>query len=170
MTTVPSETSRPSVSPEVTVRPARPVRVSIPAIGVDAAVVALGTTTVDGKRVQEIAHSFTDVSWWDEGVMPGAEGVALLSGHTYSQGEGVFDDLRPGQVSLDDLIVVTTEAGPQRYRVTLAETWTIDEYEARIYELSVRRDGPRQIMLTTCGDFDGSEYHSRSVVIAELAS
>lgn len=152
------------------VQPAQPVRISIPVIDVDAAVVGLGTTTVDGKQVQEVAHSFTDVSWWSEGVMPGEMGVALLSGHTYSQGDGVFDDLRSGQVSQGDMITVTTETGRQDYRVKLIEAWTIDEYEDRIYEISTRRTGPRQIMLTTCGDFDGSEYHSRSVVIAELVS
>jgi len=166
----PSETSGPSETPEITVQPAQPVRISIPAIDVNAAVVGLGTITVDGKQVQDVAHSFTDVSWWSEGALPGEEGVALLSGHTYSQGDGVFDDLRQGQVDPGDMIIVTTEAGRQHYQVKMIEMWTIDEYEARIYDISTRRAGPPQIMLTTCGDFDGSEYHSRSVLIAELVS
>lgn len=82
---------------------APPVRVRIPAIGVDSAIVSIG---VDATGVL-VPPATTDVTgWFGAGPAPGAVGPALLAGHVDSRtGPGVFFrlvDLRPGaEVTVD---------------------------------------------------------------------
>lgn len=82
---------------------ARPVRVRIPAIGVDSAVVDIG---VDAAGYL-VPPATTDVTgWFSAGPAPGAVGPALLAAHVDSRaGPGVFFrlvDLRPGaEVTVD---------------------------------------------------------------------
>lgn len=89
--------------PPVTAPVAPPVRVRIPAIGVDSAIVGIG---VDAAGVL-VPPATTDVTgWFGAGPAPGAVGPALLAGHVDSRaGPGVFFrlvELRPGaEITVD---------------------------------------------------------------------
>lgn len=80
-----------------------PVRVRIPAIGVDAPVVALGLQA-DGSI--EVPTDFSETGWWEDGPEPGEPGPAVILGHVDSyDSPAVFYRLRqlvPGdQIHVD---------------------------------------------------------------------
>jgi sortase (surface protein transpeptidase) len=76
-----------------------PVRISIPAIGVNARVIALG---LNRDRTIQVPKNFADTGWFRPGPEPGEQGAAVIVGHLDSRrGPGVFyrlRDLRAGQV------------------------------------------------------------------------
>ena len=67
-------------------------RLWIPAIGVNAGIIPVGVTR-SGQLA--VGRSVREVYRWRDGVLPGQAGSAVLAGHTWSQGPGVFD--RPRQ-------------------------------------------------------------------------
>jgi len=77
----------------------RPVRVRIPAIGVDSRIVAIG---VDATGALVPPRSADVTGWFTAGPVPGTIGPALLAGHVDSRaGPGVFfrlTELRRGDV------------------------------------------------------------------------
>jgi sortase (surface protein transpeptidase) len=99
--------ARPAVpqAPELSARPMRrslPVRVRIPAIGVNARIISLGLGYGDVPRVPSLSTPML-ASWFDGGVTPGQIGPAVLSGHVDAAvtGPAVFyrlGDLRPGNL------------------------------------------------------------------------
>jgi sortase (surface protein transpeptidase) len=104
-----TRTPAPPAAPTWTVVPmtpeqavARPVRVRIPAIGVDSRIVDIG---VDGTGAL-VPPDTTDVTgWFTAGPLPGATGPALLAGHVDSRaGPGVFFRLR--EVRAGDVVTV----------------------------------------------------------------
>jgi hypothetical protein len=73
-------------------RPAPPVRVEIPAIGVSSRLVRLGLNP-DGTM--EVPRDFALAVWFTGGAMPGQDGPAVISGHVDSHsGPAVFYRLR----------------------------------------------------------------------------
>ena len=76
-----------------------PVRVVIPAIGVDARVVALG---LNRDQTMQVPTKLADAGWFMPGPEPGEQGAAVVVGHVASRsGPGVFarlSKLRPGAV------------------------------------------------------------------------
>lgn len=131
-------------------------------IDVKAKVLALGTLP-DGS--QGLPDNFTDVSWWRDGQEPGQPGNAVFAGHTYSKGDGVFDrlpQLRPG-----DHVVVVTRYGRQTYRVKSVGSVPFAKYGSFASQIT-RHTGKSGLVLQTCGDWDGSEYHATTVVFATL--
>jgi sortase family protein len=81
---------------------ARPVRVRIPAIGVDSRIVDIGVDRTGAL----VPPDTTDVTgWFTAGPLPGATGPALLAGHVDSRaGPGVFFRLR--EVRAGDVVTV----------------------------------------------------------------
>jgi hypothetical protein len=68
--------------------PHEPVRIRIPAIGVDASVQSL---TVDQSGVLPPPDSYEVAGWWREGPEPGERGPAVIAGHVDSKrGPAVF--------------------------------------------------------------------------------
>ncbi|MEO7059008.1 MAG: class F sortase [Lapillicoccus sp.] len=85
----------------------RPVRVRIPAIGVDSALVDLG---IGADRAIEVPTDPARVGWLDTSPAPGQQGPAVLAGHVDSKtGPAVFFRLK--QLAVGDAISVTRRDG-----------------------------------------------------------
>lgn len=134
-------------------------RLSIPAIGVDAGIIPVGVTRAGHLA---IGRSVRDVYRWRAGVLPGQEGSAVLAGHTWSKGPGVFDDL--GRLRPGNRVVV----GRNRFEVTRVRRVTRMSRSA-VAALFSDRGKPRLVLLT-CGDRNDltGVYRTRIVVNARL--
>jgi LPXTG-site transpeptidase (sortase) family protein len=134
-------------------------RLSIPAIGVNAGIIAVGVTRAGHLA---IGGSVRDVYRWRSGVQPGQQGSAVLAGHTWSKGPGVFDHLgrlRPGNVVL---------VGAHRFKVTRVRKVRGMSRQA-VAGLFSDRGKPR-LVLITCGDRNNltGVYRTRIIVNAKL--
>jgi LPXTG-site transpeptidase (sortase) family protein len=170
-TGLPRATAKPTATPEpaITLVPspiaAPPVRLLIPAIGVDAPV------TVKGLRpdaVMDVPDGPEDVAWYNFTARPGMGGNAVLSGHLdyRNYGAAVFwrlKDLREG-----DIVEVRLADGSLlRYGVSLKLSY--DARMAPVPEI-VGPTSKEVVTLITCGGIfdDGSRsYSNRLVVRAE---
>lgn len=132
-------------------------RLSIPAIGVDAGIIPVGVTRAGSLA---IGRSVRNVYRWRDGVLPGRRGSAVLAGHTWSKGPGVFDDL--GALKVGNRVVV----GRFRFRVTRVRRVTaMSPHE--VSQLFSER-GPARLVLITCGDRNDRTgvYRTRIIVTA----
>jgi LPXTG-site transpeptidase (sortase) family protein len=137
-------------------------RLSIPAIGVNAGIIPVGVTRAGHLA---IGGSVRDVYRWRYGVLPGQEGSAVLAGHTWSKGPGVFDNL--GNLKVGNLVVV----GRNRFQVTRVRR-VKGMSHADVAGLFSDRGKPR-LVLITCGDRNNTTgvYRTRIIVNArKLAS
>lgn len=166
-TAVSSETvdPAPTVSPSAAQRapwePGAPRRLVIPALQVDARVVPITApdrTLVPPSDPQQLG-------WWSEGARPGAtRGSALVTGHTVHTGGGALDDLE--QMEHGDRIVVTTAKMRLPYvvrTVRIYEKGALARDAARVFSQEV----PGRLVVITCEDWDGTQYLSNVVVVAE---
>jgi LPXTG-site transpeptidase (sortase) family protein len=134
-------------------------RLSIPAIGVNAGIIPVGVTR-NGHLA--IGRSVRDVYRWRHGVVPGQQGSAVLAGHTWSKGPGVFDNL--GRLRPGNLVVI----GKNRFKVTRVRRVTGMSRKA-VAALFSDRGKPR-LVLITCGDRNNTTgvYRTRIIVNAKL--
>ena len=134
-------------------------RLSIPAIGVNAGIIAVGVTR-SGHLA--IGGSVRDVYRWRHGVLPGQQGSAVLAGHTWSKGPGVFDNL--GRLRPGNLVVI----GKNRFQVTRVRRVTGMSTQEVSQLFSDR--GKARLVLITCGDRNNltGVYRTRIIVNARL--
>ncbi|WP_433163079.1 class F sortase [Kribbella sp. CA-247076] len=162
--THPSAATYSSPPPEarstVPAKPANPVKVSVPSLGISARV--LGIRARGGTLVPPANPRL--VGWWSDGAVPGAaKGSAIITGHTVHDGGGAFDDL--DQLSAGATVSVTTGRGTVEYvvsAVTVYRKKTLAKRAARLFDQGV----PGRLVLVTCEDWDGTAYLSNAVVIA----
>jgi Sortase domain len=147
-----------------------PVSVSIPAIGVQSALLRLGRNSDGTMQVPSLITSADEAAWYKYSVTPGQIGASVIEGHVDSyQGPAVFfrlGALRPGNridVKLADGITAV-------FRVTGVREYAKDKFPANtVY-------GPADyaaLRLITCGgDFDPATGHylSSVVVFASLTA
>jgi hypothetical protein len=142
---------------------ARPVELTVPAIGVRTRLVRLGLTSSGALQVPATVHV---AGWYDHGPRPGAPGPAIIAGHVDSvSGPGVFyqlASLRPGDRAYvrraDGTLVVFRVTAVRMYRKTRFPT-------TAVYGPAY---GP-QLRLITCGgsfDYARRSYLSNVVVYA----
>ena len=162
-TTVPATESSLPTTAFTAQPPSDPVRLSIPALGVDSPVVPVG---LEPDGTMEIP-GVSEAGWFEPGPRPGAPfGSAVIAAHVdYGGRPGVFFDLRTLEVGNE--ITVTDDAGdPLTYLVT--ERYQVDKQELPIDEL-FRPGGAPTLTLITCGGaFDTGErsYQDNIVVRA----
>lgn len=138
----------------------RPVSITIPALGVDAAIEQLG---VDSDQHLEVPSDPAAAGWYQESSAPGAAGAAVLAGHvTWAQEPAVFfdlGDLRPGQ-----RVYIRREDGRTAiFAITKIEQYAKDEFPtAQVYQPV---DRPVLRLITCGGQFDAdSDTYSANVV------
>jgi hypothetical protein len=140
-----------------------PRRLTIAAIGVDAAVRATGIDKATGAL--DVPPSVDSVGWYRFGPDLAAEaGSIVIAGHVDSaeQGRGAFFRLR--DLRAGDRVTVTGPGGEKR-------AYTVDS--RRVYAKSsapldrlFARDGPPRLTLVTCGgSFDRGTGHYRDNVV-----
>lgn len=143
-----------------------PKQIIIPSIGVNAPVDAVGTEA-DGS--QAVPESFNRTGWFKLGAKPGNGGNAVIVGHTWSKGDGVFDKLP--RLGNGASITLATSAGSLTYRVTSVGSVTPAQF-AKLAPDVYRTSGPSGLVLMTCGDFQPQTgvYQKTTIVYAQLAT
>jgi LPXTG-site transpeptidase (sortase) family protein len=144
----------------VPMRPGYPERLVVPALGVDAPIVAIlapGGVLTPPADPQEIG-------WWADGSRPGATtGSALVTGHTLHTGGGALDDLEDLEVGDPIRVVSAQRRTDYRVRdVEILEKGDLAEQAEQLFDQSV----PGRLVVVTCEDWDGREYLSNVVVTA----
>jgi sortase (surface protein transpeptidase) len=147
--------------------PSPPVHISIPAIGVSAAVVRLGLNR-DGTL--QVPGDFGVTGWFTGGPAPGETGPAVVAGHIDSdRGPAVFyrlRELRPGQ----EVTVGRRDGSSVRFAVDGVAQYPKDAFPTR----AVFGPSPDPLLrLITCGGaFDRSRrsYRDNVVVTARLVA
>ncbi len=128
---------------------ADPVRVRIPAIGVDAPV---GPLEVDETSVLPPPDTDEGTGWWRAGPEPGERGPAVIVGHVDSyQGPAVFVRLHEMQAG-QEILVDRADGTTATFVATRVERHDKDAFPTE----AVYDDTPDpQLRLVTCGgDFD----------------
>jgi sortase (surface protein transpeptidase) len=144
-------------------RAAAPVRVRVPAIGVDSELLRLGT---DAAGVLVPPDDPDRAGWFPGAAVPGNVGPAVVAGHVDSvEGPAVFARLR--ELGPGDEVVVDREDGTTaRFTVTGVGRHPKDDFPTE----AVYGPTPRaELRLVTCGgDFDRSRggYEDNVVVFA----
>ncbi|MFF5990717.1 class F sortase [Prauserella flavalba] len=155
----------PPASTPADAQAAAPVRLRIPAIGVDAPVTPLD---VGADNVLPAPDTDEGTGWWRGGPEPGERGPAVIAGHVDSyQGPAVFfrlAELEPGQRVLVDRADGTTAV----FVTTRRERHAKDAFPTEV----VYGDTPgAELRLITCGgEFDrtGRRYLDNIIVYAVL--
>jgi sortase (surface protein transpeptidase) len=143
-----------------------PVRLRVPVIEVDSALVRLG---VDDAGALVPPSDFARAGWFAGGPAPGETGPAVIAGHVdSSEGPAVFfrlADLAPG----DEVLVDRADGTTARFTVTAVDRYAKAEFPTeQVYGPTPRAE----LRLITCGgEFDPEvgSYRDNVVVSAVLA-
>lgn len=143
-----------------------PVRLTIPSIGVDAALLRLDMNP-DGTI--QVPSDFNAPGWYGRGPAPGGEGAAVILGHLDSYtGPAVFwglSSLRPG-----DLVRIRREDGSEvRFTIQRTQSYSVDSFPS--FEVYGATSGPELRLITCAGTYSRSrgQYLSNVVAFAALS-
>lgn len=131
-----------------------PVRVQIPAIGVDSTVMELGLRA-DGTM--QVPPAGFPAGWYSGAPTPGELGPAIIAGHVDWQGQpGVFyrlHDLKSG----DEITVVRQDGRAAVFRVNRVEQFPKNKFPTDLVYGNIDHPGLR---LITCGGSFNRQAHS----------
>jgi LPXTG-site transpeptidase (sortase) family protein len=141
-----------------------PVRVSIPAIGLQAPV----TAVMPVATVLSPPSESWIVGWWAGGASPGsAKGAVLLAGHTVAEGGGAFEGL--GRLVEGARVTVATGTGVTQYAVSRVRVVSRAGFAGWAPRLTSSA-GVARLVLVTCSGWDGTRFRSNTVVVARPTS
>jgi sortase (surface protein transpeptidase) len=145
-------------------RSSTPIRVVIPAIGVDSSLIRLGLASNGSLQVPP--HGFP-AGWFTGGPTPGAKGPAVILGHVHWAGRrGVFAGL--GRLQAGDKITVTRQdRSTAVFRVVRTKQYPKSNFPSAAVYGDLDHAGLR---LITCGglDYVSGRYEANLVVFADL--
>jgi sortase (surface protein transpeptidase) len=144
-----------------------PVRVQIPAIGVDSPLIDLGLQ--DDGTMQVPAEGFP-AGWFTGAPTPGEKGPAVLAGHIdWGGSPGVFWALR-NVVAGNEIIVSRADGSTAVFRVSEVGQYSKDAFPTAAVYADLDHAGLR--VITCGGDFDHAahSYVDNTVVFADLVA
>lgn len=159
----PTEATATNVTP--TMDAATPVRLQIPAIGVDSDLMNLGLQT-DGTL--EVPPAGFPAGWYTGAPTPGQLGPAIIAGHVDWGGQpGVFFDLRDLTAG-DEIHVIREDGSTARFRIDRIERFAKDQFPTQLVYADLDHAGLR--LITCGGDFDRQtrSYKDNLIVFARL--
>jgi sortase (surface protein transpeptidase) len=159
-----------SASPSTTAGPllmaaSVPVRVQIPAIGVDSPLIDLG---LQADGTMEVPAEGFPAGWFTGAPTPGEQGPAVLAGHVdWGGSPGVFYDLR-NVVAGDEITVSRADGSTAVFRVSEVGQYSKDAFPTAAVYADLDHAGLR--VITCGGDFDHAahSYEDNTVVFADL--
>lgn len=145
-----------------------PLRLNIPAIGVNAFVESLGLRS-NGDLATPAQHPWDDVGWYDLGPHPGDTGSAVIDGHLDRPGgyPAVFWRLR--DIHVGDAVQVTNNGGGTlHFRVTRIAYYPPNQ--APLQDIFGNQGGRYLNLITCAGDWIPSQHQTtlRLVVYTTL--
>ncbi|HWU08575.1 MAG TPA: class F sortase [Streptomyces sp.] len=138
---------RPGTRVAAPLRPSEPVRIRIPAIGVDAPMTGLGLGA-DGSLDVPPAGKRNLAGWYEDGTPPGAKGTAIVAGHVdNAEGPSVFYAL--GSLKKGTAVEIGRRDGRTAvFSVDAVEVYDKDEFpDKRVYGATPHAS----LRLITCG-------------------
>lgn len=174
-------TAKPVVTPAPTLTPVptpplgdHPYTMSIPKIGVNAAVETYG---LDSDQVPEVptgANAANIVAWYNFSAQPGIGSNAVFAGHVTWFGQAVFYNLT--SLAAGDEIKLTADDGTQlNYKIS--DVFDVSASDPNAVQVMAGTPTDILTIITCSGDFTntgdpvfGGEYDRRHVVRASLAS
>jgi hypothetical protein len=138
----------------------RPVRLQIPAIGVDSRLMDLGLKA-DGTM--EVPPSGFPAGWYTGAPTPGELGPAIIAGHVDWKGPGVFYHLR--NLKPGDKVSVTREDGSIAvFRVTGVKQFPKDTFPTDLVYGNIDVAGLR--LITCGGSWNAQTHHYEDNIVA----
>ncbi|HBU27941.1 TPA: hypothetical protein DEB00_02380 [Candidatus Uhrbacteria bacterium] len=142
-----------------------PVRITIPAINVDADIISVGKTS-NGEM--DVPEGPAEVAWYSPGPLPGEQGSAVMTGHYdwYNNVPAVFDDLN--KVKKGDKIVIEDEN--EITSTFVVRTTRIYGKDDNATDVFISSGGTAHLNLITCtGTWNSAEktFSDRLVVFAD---
>jgi hypothetical protein len=133
-----------SLAALATRRTAAPVRVRVPALGLDADVRPVG---VGGDRQMRLPDDPRVLGWYRFGSSPGDDGSVVLAGHVDSRRFGVGPLVALQSIDVGTVVQVVTRPGEVRtYRVDSIERFDQQALPPAVFT----RTGPERLRLVTC--------------------
>ena len=160
--------TRGDATAQFTTSPDAPVRLVIPAVGINAPVEGLGIQS-NGDLETPGHDPWDDVGWYDLGPRPGEHGSAVIDGHLDRPGgyPAVFWRLRDLQVGAE--VQVTNMAGKRlHFRVTRIAYYATGQ--APLQDIFGNQGGAFLNLITCAGDWIPSQHQTtlRLVVYTSL--
>ncbi|RFU86128.1 class F sortase [Streptomyces triticagri] len=147
----------------------RPLRVVVPAIGVDAPLTDLGIEQ-SGRLASPPEDEPDTAGWWADGPAPGTRGTAIIAGHVdVPGGPAVFYNL--GALTPGTPIAVPRADGTTaHFRTTSVDVYDADDFpDDKVY---ADTDRPELRLITCGGGYDKKrrQYNGNVVVTAHLTT
>jgi sortase (surface protein transpeptidase) len=157
----------------------QPTHLSIPSLGVNAAILPVGTDRYGAMEAPGAGHPASDpiwgsAFWWKFGAKPGQPGNAVLAGHVDRDDGSHAAFWNLGQIQPGDSIIITEQAGQTfTFQVTRVTAFPIpdggpdDPVIQRVFGPATTAN----LNLITCyGDWIGTEFNERLVVFSTLVA